>query len=122
MIYRDIGRGDDVSEISISMHKFPIYDKFIYLIVVDSFGDIISEFLKDIENREDWNTAKIKAVKKSCTLSNVKLSESEVEDWIRKNPDRFLIWRTFEDLEKNQDIKALILQNKRDQSIDDLLE
>lgn len=111
-----------VPEIKIGVHEFSVFDSKIHLIMVSGYREIVDGFFRKITEGGDWETEKKAALFESFKVDRPgDASLEEFEKILERYPNYFRLYPVFSDMEKNQNLMALVLESKRDSKIDDLL-
>jgi len=111
-----------VPEIKIGVHEFSIFDSKIHLVMISGYCEIVDGFFRKITEGGDWETEKKEALFESFKIDRQgDVSLEEFEKILERYPNYFRLYPVFSDMEKNQNLMALVLESKRDSKIDDLL-
>lgn len=111
-----------VPEIKIGVHEFSVFDSKIHLILVSNYCEIVRSFFQKITEGGDWEIEKKAALFESIKIDRqCDVSFEEFEKILERYPNYFRLYPVFSDMEKNQNLMALVLERKRDSKIDDLL-
>ena len=120
LINTDFITNDDISEIKISLFTFELFGSKIQIILENSYQTIIRDFFLNLNNEVEYEIAKKQLIIDYFKMVIQNITDEKALEIYQKYPNICRVHIIIKDQEEL--IISIVLQNKRDKKINNLLD